>query len=174
MGQYLQLGICHQMWIQKREIAEVSIEQVNREVGKFVDLNLFNFEETEEYICFTIKKKLIEEQLKKFLEEQFALYDEGYEEEFSSVLSEIAEKSFDKMIELAKEKEFRFFQYSNVYDDIEISPWRTVRVQTSLLVIFVEGKLFMESYNSYLRYLEKLVRASSKQFIAGAFRACIE
>ncbi|THF77821.1 hypothetical protein [Cohnella fermenti] len=175
MGQYLQLGICYQMLIQKREIAGGPIEQVNREVGKFVDLNLFNVEETDEHISFSIKEKLIEEQLYKFLEEQFALYEGGYQEEFSTVLSEISKRqSFDRIVELAKEKRHYFFQQSDVYDYIKITPWRPVRMKTSLLAILIEGKLAMESYNSYLRYMEKLVRSSSKQTIAGAFRACID
>lgn len=38
MGQYLQFGICHQMLIQKRELADVSIEKINKEIGKRVDL----------------------------------------------------------------------------------------------------------------------------------------
>lgn len=88
----------------------------------------------------------------KFLNEQFALYDERYKDEFSSVLSGVADKqSLDQIVELEKEKRFRFFQHNKVYDYVEISPWRTVRVQTSLLIIFLEGKLLMECYDSYLR-----------------------
>jgi len=109
------------------------------------------------------------------LNEQFALYNEGHGEEFASVLSEIVEKqSLDQIVELAKEKRFRFFQHSSFYDHIKVLPWRTIRVEICSLTFFVEGKILMESYSSHLRYLEKLVRASSRQTIAGAFRACIE
>lgn len=175
MGQYLQMGICHKMLFGKREIGKTTIDKIKGELGKLVDLELFDFEESEENISFIIKESVVQEQLQMFLSEQFSLYDQSYAEDFSELLSEIKKRqSLDEIIELAKEKEFRLFQHNNVYDIIEISPWQTARVDTSLLVIFIEGKLMMESYNSFLRYLENLVRASSSQAISGAFRAFID
>lgn len=175
MGQSLQMGICHQMLIGKREIGKTTIEKIKEELGKLANLELFDFEESEENISFIIKESVVQEQLQMFLSEQFSLYDQSYAEDFSELLSEIKKRqSLDEIIELAKEKEFRFFQHNNVYDIIVISPWQTARVDTSLLVIFIEGKLMMESYNSFLRYLESLLRASSSQAISGAFRAFID
>lgn len=174
MAQYLQMGICHQITIIKQETAEATKERIQSTLGKRVDLNLFNFEETEQQMSYSIKESLIKEQLYDFLKDQFALYDEHYKVEFSSVLSKLAEKqSIGQIIELAKEKEFRFFQQSDLDEYIEISPWRRANVKILLLTFFMEGKLLMECYDSYLRYMEKLVRASSKQAIAGAFRAYI-
>ncbi|MBT2292683.1 hypothetical protein J7E73_26845 [Paenibacillus albidus] len=175
MGQYLQMGICHQMLIRKNEIEKTTIEKIKGELGKLVDLELFDFEESEADVSFVIKESVVQEQLHMFLSEQFSLYDQSYAEDFSELLSEIEKrKSLVEIIELAEEKEFRFFQHNNVHDSIEISPWQTTRVDTSLLVVYIEGKLLMESYNSFLRYLENLVRASSSQAISGAFRAIID
>ncbi|WP_339298075.1 hypothetical protein MKY92_25290 [Paenibacillus sp. FSL R5-0623] len=175
MGQYLQMGICHQMLIGKREIEKTTIEKITGELGKLVNLELFDFEESEENVSFIIKESVVQEQLHMFLSEQFSLYDQSYAEDFSELLPEIEKrKLLVEIIELAEEKEFRFFQHNNVYDNIEISPWQTAQVDTSLLAIFIEGKLLMESYNSFLRYWENLVRASSSQAISGAFRAFID
>ncbi|WP_339179309.1 hypothetical protein [Paenibacillus sp. FSL R5-0701] len=175
MGQYLQMGICHQMLIRKKEIEKTTIEKIKNELGKLVDLELFDFEESEENVSFIIKESVVQEQLHMFLSEQFSLYDQSYAEDFSELLSEIEKrKSLDEIIELAKEKESRFFQHNNVHDNIEISPWQTARVDTSLFAIFIEGKLLMESYNSFLHYLEELVRASSSQAISGTVRAIID
>ncbi|QZN76208.1 hypothetical protein [Paenibacillus sp. DR312] len=175
MGQYLQMGICHQMLIGKREIGKTTIDNIKGELGKLVNLELFDFEESEENIFFIIKESVVQEQLHMFLSEQFSFYDQSYAEDFSELLSEIEKrKSLVEIIELAEEKEFRFFQHNNVYDSIEISPWQTARVDTSLFAIFIEGKLLMESYNSFLHYLEELVRARSSQAISGAFRAFID
>ncbi|WP_405157918.1 hypothetical protein [Paenibacillus sp. FSL H8-0283] len=175
MGQYLQMGICHQMLIGKREIGKTTIDNIKGELGKLVNLELFDFEESEENVSFIIKESVVQEQLHMFLSEQFALYEQVYKEDFSEALSEIAKRqSLGEIIELAEEKEFRFFQHNNVHDSIEISPWQTAQVDTSLFLIFIEGKLLMESYNSFLCYLEKLVRSNSSQAISGAFRAFID
>ncbi|WDM21283.1 hypothetical protein [Paenibacillus polymyxa] len=174
MGQYLQMGICHQMLIEKKGIGKTKIEEIERELGKLVDLRLFDFKETEDIFSFTIMESVVKEQLQNFLKDQFALYDQSYKEDFCSVLSEVAQKqSLEQIVGLAKEMEFRFFQYSDVTDHVAISPWSRVCVETSLMLFFFEGKILMEGYNSYLRYLEKLVRASSRQAISGAFRTFI-
>ncbi|MNW32966.1 hypothetical protein D3C74_99190 [compost metagenome] len=175
MGQYLQMGICHQMLIGKREIGKTTIAKIKDELGKLVDLELFDFEESEANVSFIIKESVVQEQLHMFLSEQFALYEQSYAEDFSELLSEIEKRqSLVEIIEMAEEKEFRFFHNSEVYDYVDITPWSRICVETSLMLFFFEGKLLMESYNSFLRYLEKLVRSNSSQAISGAFRAFID
>ncbi|MCM3786215.1 hypothetical protein M3231_24985 [Neobacillus mesonae] len=175
MGKHLQLGICNQIIIRKDRMEKASIDQINIELANRLDMDLFDFEERNEYLIFTIKENVLEEQLSKFLVEQFNLYDEKYEREFSLILTEIAKRQTSaEIVKLATDKEFLFFQQNNIHDFVDISPWQSADVDISLLVIFFEGKLLMESYNSYLHYLEKLVRASSQQSIAGAFRAFID
>ncbi|MBT2282212.1 hypothetical protein J7E78_01425 [Paenibacillus polymyxa] len=175
MGQYLQMGICHQMLIGKREIEKTTIEKIKGELGKLINLELFDLEESEENISFIIKESVVQEQLHMFLSEQFSLYDQSYAEDFSELLLEIEKRqSLVEIIELAEEKEFRFFKNSEVYDYVDITPWSRIRVETSLMLFFFEGKLLMESYCSFLRYLENMVRVSSSQAISGAFRAFID
>ncbi|MCM3593468.1 hypothetical protein M4D58_22870 [Brevibacillus borstelensis] len=176
MGQYLQAGICHQIVIRKREFADViTTDQLCEELNKEIDISLFDFEETDEHVRFVIKEEIVLEQLHDFMEHQFSLYNQGYADEFATVLSEISKKkSLTDIIELAKEKKSRFFQESDVLQHFTVFSWKRVGVKVSLLTFFVEGKILMECYNDFLRYVEKLVHSNSKHAIAGAFRAFID
>lgn len=176
MGQYLQAGICYQIVIRKREFTDViTNEQLCEELNKEIDISLFDLEETDEHVRFLIKEEIVLEQLHEFMQQQFLLYNEGYTNEFESILSEISKKkSLTDIIELAKEKQSRFFQESDVLQHFTVFSWKRVGVKVSLLTFFVEGKILMECYNDFLRYVEKLVHSNSKHAIAGAFRAFID
>ncbi|CAM5779220.1 hypothetical protein [Brevibacillus borstelensis] len=176
MGQYLQAGICYQIVIRKREFTDVlTNKQLFEELNKEIDISLFDVEETDEHVCFVIKEEIVLGQLHDFMEHQFSLYNQGYADEFATVLSEISKKkSLTDIIELAKEKKSRFFQESDVYQHFKVYSWKSVGAKVSMLTFFVEGKILMECYGNLLRYIEKLVRSNSKQPIAGAFRAFID
>ncbi len=176
MGQYLQAGICYQIVIGKREFTDVlTVEQLFEELNKEIDLSLFNLEDTNEHVRFVIKEGIVLEQLHEFMEHQFSLYNAAYKDEFATVLSEISKKkSLATIIELAKEKQFRFFQESDVLQHFTVFSWKRVGVKVSMLTFFVDGKILMECYGDFLQYLEKLVRSNSKHAIAGAFRAFID
>ncbi|MFC0212099.1 hypothetical protein ACFFK0_06460 [Paenibacillus chartarius] len=176
MGQYLQAGICYQIVIRKREFADIiTTEQLCEELNKEIDISIFNPEETNEHVRFVIKEEIVLEQLHDFMEHQFSLYNAAYQDEFSTVLSEISKKkSLATIIELAKEKQFRFFQESDVLQNFTVLSWKSIGVKVSLLAFLCEGKILMECYGDFMQYLERLVRSNSKQTIAGAFRAFID
>ncbi len=175
MAQYLQLGISYQITIQRDNVVEQAIDEIKNKLAQYIDLNLFDYEETDDHFSFTIKETIIKQQLHPFLKEQFALYNQDYQKQFAIILSEVvAKQSLHEIVELAKEQHFQFFQHSTIYDYIKLASWQEIRFKTSLIAIFIEGKIMMESYNHYLHYMEKLIRSNSAYSIAGAFRACIQ
>lgn len=175
MAQYLQLGISYQITFQRDVVVEQAIDEIKSKLAQYVNLNLFDYQETDHHFTFTIKETMIKQQLCAFLEEQFALYHQDYQKQFSVILSEVAAKqSLYEIVGLAKEQQFQFFQHSTIYDYIKLTSWQEIRFKTSLITIFVEGKIIMESYEHYLHYMEKLIRSNSAYSIAGAFRACIQ
>lgn len=140
-----------------------------------IDLSLFIYQEDEEEVQFTIRESTVVEQLHDFLQEQFSLYPANDRELISTTLARIANmKSFQEMIELAEEKSSPYFQDSSVYDYIEVGPWKRIRAELSLFVFLLEGKIIMEGYNNFLKYIENLVRAKSQHAIGGALRVIIQ
>jgi hypothetical protein len=180
LGQFLQMGICNRIVIEKERMNKlgISIEKVIETLNKEMDMSLFEQRETEEQFIFTISESIVLEELHEFLQFQFSLYkqEQPYKECFDSVLKVISQRSSLKEIEeVAKNKSFPCFQRSAIDDEIMVNEWYWLRIEYSIWLMFAEGKIFMEAYNNFLRFLEQQVRVSSNnRSIAGAFRCFIE
>ncbi|MFE8698256.1 hypothetical protein ACFYKT_18190 [Cytobacillus sp. FJAT-53684] len=146
-------------------------------MNKDMDISLFEQKETEQQFIFTISDSIVLEQLYGFLKYQFLLYnqEEPYKECFDSVLKRISEcVSFKDIEEIAEEKSYPCFQRSVIDDEIEENDWHWLKVEYSIWLMFAEGKIFMEAYNNFLRFIEHQVRVSGyKWSISGAFRCFI-
>lgn len=180
MGQYLQMGICNRIVIDKESMNKlnISIEKVIESINKEMDISLFERSETENQFIFTIRDAIVTEQLLEFMRFQYSLYDqeEPYKQCFESVLKMVSESSTLQEIEgIAKDKSFACFQNSVIDDEIMVNEWYWLRIEYSVWVMFVEGKIYMEAYSNFLRYLEHHVRVSSNKWpIARAFRCFIQ
>jgi hypothetical protein len=168
------MGICHQININK--IANVTIEQVKQKLSEQMDLSLYNCEETDDDFNFVIKETVVLEQLHDFIQQQFSIYPgSNNEEDYKSVLKAIAGlNKLAEMIELAEERKFENFQQISMNDYVYADRWKQMQAEFSLFVFFVEGKIYLECCDSFLKYIENLVRSNSKHSISGAFRAYIE
>lgn len=179
MGQYLQMGICNRIAIDKDRINKlnITIEEVIESLKNDMDMSLFALRETEEQFVFTISESIAMGQLHQFLQFQYSLYNQEqlYKKCFSSVLEVIAECSSLQEIEgLAESKSFPCFQTSIIDEEIKVSDWNWLRIEYNIWLIFAEGKIYMEAYNNFLRFLEHQIRASSKWTISGGFRCFIQ
>lgn len=180
MGQYLHMGLCNRIVIEKERMAKlnVSIEIVIKALNSVIDMSLFELGEPEEQYVFTIKESIVLEQLYQFLQLQFSLYNQQdpYKGCFNKILTAVAEiSSLHDIEELAKTKSFPCFQKQVINDEILINEWHWLKVEYEMWIMFVEGKLFMETYNNFLRFIEKQVRVSSEKWlISGAFRCFID
>lgn len=177
---HLQMGICNRIVVEKERMNKlnISIEKVTESLNKNMDMSLFEQNETDQQFIFTISDSIVLEQLYEFLKHQFLLYNQEkpYKECFDSVLKRISECSSLQEIEaIAESKSSPCFQKSIIDDEIMVNEWYWLKVEYTIWVMFVEGKIIMESYNNFLRFLERQVRVSGyKWSISGAFRCFIQ
>jgi hypothetical protein len=180
MGQYLQMGICNRIVIEKERMNKlnISIEKVIESINEEMDISLFEQSETEEQFVFTINESIVLEQLQVFLMFLFSLYtqENPYKESFDTVLKMVSEcSSLQEIEEMAKNKSFPCFQRNIIDDELMVNEWYWLRIEYSIWVMFVEGKIYMESYNNFLRFLERQVREVGKEWtISGVFRCFIQ
>lgn len=180
MGQYLQLGIINRIVVDKERMNKlnIAIEKVIESLNKEMDISLFEQSETKEQFAFKIKESIVLEQLHEFLKNQFLLYnqEQPYKGCFDSILNVISQQSsLQEIEEIAKNKSFPCFQRSVIDDEIMVNDWHWLKVEYSIWLMFAEGKIFMEAYNNFLRFIEHQVRESGKKWsIAGAFRCFIQ
>lgn len=179
MGQYLQMGICYRMEIDKKRLDKLGItfEKLTNELKKQFDLSLYELNETQDEIIFEIKESILE-QLQDFMQFQYSMYpqEKPYVECFKFATEAIRKLStLKETVELANEGRFPCFQSSVITDEIKVSAWDWLKIDISLFALFVEGKIYMEGYNSFLRFIENNVRELSKKWsIAGAFKCYID
>lgn len=179
MGQYLQMGICYRMEIDKKRLNKlgVTFEKLANELNKGFDLSLYDLNETQDEIIFEIKESVLE-QLQEFMKFQYSLYpqEKPYIDCFKSASEMIGElSSLKELVELAEDGGFPCFQSNKIVDEIKVSAWESLEINNFMLVFFVEGKIFMEGYDSFLGFIENNVRESSKGWsIAGAFKCFID
>nr|WP_259548258.1 hypothetical protein [Heyndrickxia oleronia] len=179
MGQYLQMGICYQMEVDKKRLDKLGItsEKLMNKLNKNFDLSLYDINETQDEIIIGIKESVME-QLHEFTQFQYSMYpqEQWGTDCFESVSEMIGELStLKELVELAEEGRFPCFQSNKIVDEIKVSAWESLEMKISMLVFFVEGKIFMEGYNSFLKYIENNIRESSKKWeIAGAFKCYID
>ncbi|MDP4096391.1 hypothetical protein OIN60_06365 [Paenibacillus sp. P96] len=176
MGQYLQLGICHSVTVDKEQLKQHGLAEsdVAMKLGEKMDMALFTCHEAEETVRFTLRESIVLEQLHDFLQGQYSMYPaEG--DQFNPILIKLSKmQSMQEIVELAERQTLQHFQNNSIYEYIEAGPWNRVRLRLSLFVFFIEGKILMEGYNYFLGYLENMVRSNSQYPIAGAFRAVIQ
>jgi hypothetical protein len=111
MGQFLQMGICNRIVVEKERMNKLSIciEKVIESLNKEIDMSLFEQSETEEHLVFTISESIVLEQLQSFLKFMFSLYNQEkpYKESFDTVLKMVSERSsLQEVEEMAEKKSF--------------------------------------------------------------------
>jgi hypothetical protein len=174
------MGLCNRIVVEKDRMNKLSIplEKVIESLSKEMDMSLFEQRETEDHFVFTISETIVKEQIYQFIQFQFLLYnqEQPYKECFDSVLKVISQRSsLQEIEEVAKNKSFPCFQLSVIDDEIRVNDWYWLRIEYSIWLMFAEGKIFMEAYNNFLRFLEHQVRVSSEKWsISGAFRCFIQ
>lgn len=178
MGQYLQGGICYKICISKEAIERqnISYDAVLEGLSKKVDLDLYDITEIDMGYNFTLKEELFKkEEFIGFLKEQYKLL--GVKEDRTlKIISKLETlNTFQEIIELANEKCHENFQYADIVEPIYCGVWKkSVRVRYELILFMVEGKIFMECYSDFLRYLENLIKKDNIYPISKAISLFIQ
>lgn len=177
MGQYIQAGICNRITVIKREMEQnqVNFEEFKEALAKEVSLDLYEVEEFESAYIFSLRNDVLEnEGLVEFLAEEYELLniEKGRAKEIIDNLKGL--NKADDIIELAKKKKFENFQSISVYDNIYCTMWeRRVMVEYEMMIFLLEGKIMMECYKRFLRYIENLIVKSSSYELRGAVKVLI-
>jgi hypothetical protein len=176
MGQFLQVGICYDVCVFKDDInrQKLTFEDIQKSLCEKIDFNLYELSELDDQFKWELKEQCLMEELGKFLEEQFNLF-EVYQGEDLEILSELKSlKTYDEIIELAKKKRYENYQNSEIYEYLYCGTWReSVRVIYNQITFFLHGKISMEGYNRFLKYIETLIKNNSKCKISKAVTAFI-
>jgi len=90
---------------------------------------------------------------------QYKLFnDEGDEAGEIIIKLNDLNKSED-VIEFAKAKRYQNFQYNSIYNHIYCGKWgNKLTIEYELIVFFLAGKIEMECYDTFLSYIEKLIK----------------
>jgi hypothetical protein len=111
---------------------------------------------------FTIKDDLLSpDSLNTFLKDFFHDIYEGEQSRIfcDDIYDEVKTKNnVDDLIKFAEEKPYQNFQlsYSRSY---VMAPYRTsIDIEYEYIVLFLNGKAYMECYNELFSYIEKLLR----------------
>lgn len=177
MGEYIQAGICNRINVSKREMEEnrVNFQEFKEGLAKEVSLELYDFEEFESAYIFSLRNDVLENgDLVKFLSEQYELLNIAKDRADKIIDSLEGLSRADDIIELAEMKKFENFQSISVYDNIYCTMReRRVMVEYEMMIFMLEGKIMMESYRRFLRYLENLIVKSSSYELRGAVKVLI-
>ncbi|OOM09415.1 hypothetical protein [Clostridium saccharobutylicum] len=177
MGQYIQAGICHRIKVSKREMEQnrVNFEEFKEGLAKEVSLDLYEVEEFESAYIFSLRNDVLENgDLVKFLVEQYELLNIAKDRAKKIIDSLKGLNKADDIIELAEHKKFENFQSISVYDNIYCTMLEhRVMVEYEMMIFMLEGKIMMECYRRFLRYIENLIVKNSSYELAGAVKVLI-
>ncbi|WP_297424645.1 hypothetical protein [Clostridium sp.] len=178
MGQYIQAGICYRIKISKEEMkrSKVSYEEIIEGLAKEIQINIYEVNEIESGYIFSLKDEILENgNLQEFLIEQYKALDVD-EDKMIDIVSRLKELSkVNDIIDFAKEKRYQNFQCSSVYDYIYCTIWRDrVMVEYETILFMIEGKIIMECYRSFIRYIENLIKKSNIHRISEAVKVFIQ
>lgn len=177
MGQYIQAGICYRIKVSKREmeLSKVSYDDIIEALTKEIPIDLYKVDEVESGYIFSLKDEILENgNLPEFLMEQYKLLnaDEDRVEDIIDKLKDLSKAN--DIINFAKEKRYQNFQYSCVYDNIYCTIWRhRVMAEYESIIFMTEGKIIMECYRNFLRYIENIIKNENVHTISQAVKVFI-
>lgn len=153
----------------------VDFEELKEGLAKEISLELYEVEEFESAYIFSLRNDVLENgKLAKFLAEQYELLNVAKDRAEKIIDSLKGLNKADDIIELAEQKSFENFQSISIYDNIYCTMWEhRVMVEYEMIIFMLEGKIMMECYRRFLRYLENLIVKSSSYELAGVVKVLI-
>ena len=170
MGRYLACGIATSIAIRKS--SSYTDKELLDDVGKNVDLNIYNIKETEKYLILDIKEKILEDNLIIYIQEQlskFASQTNILMEEMQK-LEKLKGKSYNELMELSKEYvsyNFQMMEGCPVANDITYISNKTY-IFADIICYISDGKIIMEDYNDLFTYLRNARISTSNNKIRTA------
>jgi len=159
MGTYLDIGIATKIYARKEDRwRSYSKEEVLENLGKKIDLNIYNMTDEEDYVILDIKPEIFEKEIGNILSEQLK-YCENAEEEMKKI-DKLKGLSYNELIDIAEEKSMINFCLMEGADISYIAD--RIEVYCDFISILSEGKVFFECYYNMFNYIRNLLVATSK------------
>ena len=139
---------------------------------------IFNLREEDGGLIFAIKDELLTpDSLISFLNDLFHdIYDEERLKIYcDDIYDDIKTKtSTDGLIKFAEEKPHQKFQLSYSRDSITAPFMTNIYVEYEYIVLFLNGKAYMECYGEFFSYIEKLMKARYSHPQVGAMKVFLD
>ena len=163
MGQYILFSINHQLKVSKKDLENQKIDkdEMLEALSKEVSLSCYEMKEFETYYEFRAKESVFNSRLlADFLKEQFSFFECLEEDEILSHIKSTS--SYEGIVNLARNKSSQWFQELKTCDKIRCGFWKSFYVSIEGIIFFMEGKAYLECYDSLFSYIEALIRKTSQ------------
>ena len=166
MGQYLACGIATEIRVEKNWKSATN-EKILEEMGKKINLEIYDIYTDDKIICLNIKEDLFEKYAVSFIEEQLEIIKETLTHDFEieglQDLKKLKGKTYNELIEVSNEKSCFFFQMleGNRYCNPVGYLAEGETVYADVITYISEGKIYMECFNGMFDYIRRLIINSS-------------
>ncbi len=180
MGAYVQVGVCSAVRVRLADLAGLKLEreEVYRRISEdIVDLAMFSEEVSDERICWTLPRHLLEDGLIPFLRAQHSLLGRRAPRDREAILQKIQEAgTYERIIALADERSLLGFMSRPTTESLAVGNRSGgLRVRINVLIYLVEGKAMMEESQRFFAYIEAMIRSQKNLFpIAAAAKVFLE
>ena len=174
MGQYLAIGIASAIGVdkQKAEKEFKGLENFKNAFEKeFNQRGIYQLNETETFIQFDLKPEIAQKEWEEFIRSFYELRyksDDVYINEYNEALEEIGnEHDLKGWLNLAKEKCFGCYQMTELYFYPMDNPYSfkgCTYVGMDMVILSLDGKIFMECYGSLFDFLTRIIREKLSRF----------
>ena len=170
MGQFIKIGLCTTITCPEREKNKITryYKQFDDFITDFekqtpIKSNLFNLQEENNGYVFTIKDELLApDSLNEFLKDFFNdIYDEDHLKTYCDPLYQIikTKQNAADLIKFAEEKDHINFQISQSRSSVSAPFMENIYLEYEYIVLYINGKAFLECYSEFFAYIEKLISA---------------
>ena len=174
MGQFLAIGIASAIGVDKQK-AEKEFKGLdnfrNAFEKEFNQRGIYQLNETETFIQFDLKPEIAQKEWEEFIRSFYELRyksDDLYPEHSNEALEEIGnEHDLQGWLNLAKEKRFECYQMTELYFYPMDNPYSfkgCTYVGMDMVVLSLDGKIFMECYGSLFDFLTRIIREKLSRF----------
>ena len=177
MGQYLSIGICNKIAVNRKKIESkgFTLNDVEKELNKKFELSLFVINETgDDYFVWDIKKDIFKQELYNFLSKIYLEYGVVREELLKKIKNSETGDDIYNLAEIESHENFHLDEYSE-YDYIELGTFKNYQeINTTYISLFLVGKISMECYGQMFSFFTKTMRKVYSEFnLSGALNVYI-
>ena len=174
MGQFLVIGIASSIGVSKQKAMTdfKGIKNFKAVIEKELNKSgIYQCVETEDYVQFELKPEIAAREWIDFIRSFYKLRYTGTswdKYETKEILEELSEKhDLDDWLELAENKSHQCYQMAEFYFypiNNQFSFYGWTNVEMDMVVLSLDGKVFMECYDNLFKFFLQLIREKLSYF----------